>query len=219
VRSLFALFVIAAVAAAQPTATDVLTDAPPVPAKPEPVANLQQQHWVAFNLLAIQPTAARVQVKVWDRPQNSLWIEAFGGAAIASGMYGFGVRMQHTASGGRNGDALFFSPGAGMHIIPNYTAYYGRYETTSWGGWSLFGNSNGATAYSYYHRKKNSLAFIALDADISWVHDFDDHFAFELGCKIGVAFKVKGDIGEDRPGLMFSDSVYPIIAFYSGFRF
>jgi hypothetical protein len=217
-RTVAVLTAFAAIATAEPpTATEVLLNAPPAePAAPATAG--QQQHWVAVNLLVLQPTVGRVQLKVWDRPQNSLWLEAFGGSSLFEVMYGFGARVQHTAAGGRNGDALFLSPGFGVHILPTYTASYGRYEQWS-GGWNLFGSGGGGRSYGYRETRQNSLAFLAADVDVSWVHDFHDHFAFELGCKLGLAFKIKGDIGEDRPSLMSGDSVYPILAIYSGFRF
>src|SRR5438874_2239000 len=37
-----------------------------------------QQHWVALNLIAGQPSVARLAVKVLPRENNSLWLEAYG---------------------------------------------------------------------------------------------------------------------------------------------
>jgi hypothetical protein len=165
-----------------------------------------QQHWVYANLGLGQPSTARVGVKVWARPQNSVWVEAFAGSAVWNAMYGFGVRMQHTAISFRNGDQLMVSPGAGIHILPNWDVYSERLYS---GGW-------------WYPDPcyRNTLYFVYGDVDISWLHDFSPHFGFELGMKLGVAGLVSGNVGENYPrGLMFGKSAYPIIGVYTGFRF
>ena len=90
-----------------------------------------QQHWVAINLGVFQPTTARIAVKVWPRPQNSVWVEAYLGSALFDFMYGFGVRMQHTARTFRNGVDIEGGEGKdvaavyGGHVI--YTGWFKGY--------------------------------------------------------------------------------------------
>ncbi len=169
-----------------------------------------QQHWVAVNLGVFQPFALRAAVKVWSRPQNSVWVEAYLGSALFDVMYGFGVRMQHTAMTFGNGDRLMLSPGIGVHILPDWdaearTRYYDPY-----------------TGYSYYRYTctRNTLYYVFGDIDISWLHDFTPHVGFEVGLKLGLAGRVSGQVGRDYPsGVMFGKDVYPIISIYSGLRF
>src|SRR5688572_1485587 len=47
-----------------------------------------QQHWFSLNFALGQPSIGRVGVKVLDRENNSLWLEAYGGSALYDGMYG-----------------------------------------------------------------------------------------------------------------------------------
>ena len=97
---------------------------------------LGQQHWVSVNLGIFQPFVGRVGVKVWSRPNNSVWLEAYGGSVLFDAMYGFGIRMQHTVHDFGSSDHLMLSPGIGVHIIPSwyavekhrgYDPYYGNY--------------------------------------------------------------------------------------------
>jgi len=184
-----------------PIATGVPSRRVPVRDRPpEP----GQQHWVSLNLGVGQPSTGRIGVKVWSRPQNSLWVEAFAGSVLWNGMYGFGVRMQHNALNFRNGDQLMISPGVGVHILPSWEAY----EHNIW----HWGENN---TYS------NTLHAVYGDVDVSWLHDFSPHFGFELGMKVGVAGLVSGQVGSYYPrSLMFSGkSAYPIIGVYTGFRY
>lgn len=198
----------------QPTAPPVPTGLPeryeatPLPEPPPAAAG--QQHWVALNLSILQPMVGRVQLKVWPRPNNSIWLEAYGGSELFDVMYGFGVRMMHTAKVGRHGDVLMTSPGIGLHIIPNWSV--SGYDSRPLPG-SIYG-------YSGYYERNNPLYYIAGDIDISWLHDFGDHCGFELGVKIGLAGRVGGTVGNDYPNVvMFGRDFFPIFNFYSGLRF
>jgi hypothetical protein len=167
-----------------------------------------QQHWVSLNAGVFQPTTVRAAFKVWPQPQNSVWLEAYAGSALVHVMYGFGVRVQHTACTFRNGDQLMIGPGVGVHILPNWDVY-ARTPHNGW-GW----------VYVPDPYRSNTLYYVAGDIDISWLHDFGPHFGFELGVKFGLAGRVAGDVGKNYPrSLMFGKDVYPIVAFYSGFRF
>lgn len=167
---------------------------------------LGQQHWVSFNLGILQPFTGRVGVKVWSRPNNSLWLEAYGGSVLFDGMYGFGVRIQHTVRDFGAKDHLMVSPGLGVHIVPRWGAYETRYD-------SSFG-------YSYSNYSYNALYYLAGDIDISWLHDFSPHFGFEFGIKVGIAGRLSGNVGHDYPsGIMWGKDLYPILSIYSGFRF
>lgn len=185
-------------------ATDVLTGVA------TPKARSGQQHWVSVNWSAPQPFAGRVGVKVWDRPNGSLWLEAYGGSALFDWMYGFGARMQFTVKEFGSGDQLMVSPGFGAHVLPQWQAETSRYYTS---GYYSFG-------YYTSDYKRNNLYFLAADVDISWLHDFSPHFGYEIGLKLGLAFRVAGDVGDSYPGfVMFGRNLYPVISVYSGFRF
>jgi hypothetical protein len=162
-----------------------------------------QQHWVSVNLCVLQPFVGRIAVKVWPRANNSLWVEAYAGSVLFDLMYGFGVRVQHTALEFGRGDRLMVSPGVGVHIIPQWSVH--QHHARSW-----------EPNYPY----RNSLTFLYGDVDISWLHDFAPHFGFELGMKLGLAGRISGEVGRRYPrSFMFGSNVYPILAFYSGFRF
>jgi hypothetical protein len=165
-----------------------------------------QQHWVSFNLGILQPFTGRVGVKVWPRPNNSLWLEAYGGSALFDAMYGFGVRVQHTARDFGPNDHLMVSPGLGLHVIPRWYTETKRYDP-------YYG-------YSVYDQSYNTLYYLAGDIDISWLHDFSPHFGFEFGIKVGIAGRLGGTVGRNYPrGVMWGKDLYPILSVYSGFRF
>ena len=208
-------------ASAPPSALPITAGQPPVPPVADgvpvrvvgvmdaPESRGGQQHWLALNLALGQPSVGRVAVKVFDRENNSLWLEAYGGSALFDGMYGFGARLQHTAWSLGNGDNFFISPGLGVHILPDW---YSTNETLHFNnrrGYWVTGSGRFTTLY-----------FLAGDVDFSWLHDFSPRFGFELGLKLGIAARVGGDIGRDYPdGVMWGRSLYPIAALYTGFRF
>ena len=194
--------VLAPPARAGAAAADVLTATPGG-------ARGGQQHWVSLNLGSLQPTSARLGLKVWDRANGSLWLEVYGGSALVEWMYGFGARMQFTLKEFAGGDQVMVAPGVGAHILPHWSAARRRYHGDPfWGG--------GYYADEY---ARNSLYFLAADVDISWLHDFSPHFGFELGVKLGLAGRVGGEVGRYYPrGLMFGKDVYPVISFFLGFR-
>lgn len=185
---------------------DVLT------AAPSPVARGGQQHWVSLNLSSLQPTTGRLGVKVWDRPNGSLWLEVYGGSVLVDAMYGFGARMQFTLKEFAGGDQVMVAPGLGAHIVPHWRATTRRWphpnEDHYWG------------YYGYVEEyRSNSLSFLVGDVDISWLHDFSPHFGFELGVKLGLAGRVGGEVGRSYPrGLMFGRDFYPVVSFFLGFR-
>ena len=174
-----------------------------------PPSTLGQQHRVSINLGIFQPFTGRIGVKVWSRPNNSVWLEAYGGSVLFEAMYGFGVRMQHTAREFGDRDRLMVSPGLGVHIVPSWSAYEKRYHHDPFGG-----------SYPYSDHQFNSLYYLAGDVDISWLHDFSPYFGYELGIKLGIAGRLSGRVGDDYPsGLMWGKNLYPILSLYSGFRF
>jgi len=205
-----------------PAPLPITAGPPPVPPVPDgvPVRVIEvvdlppqlpdgQQHWASVNLIGGQPSAVRVGVRVWPRANNSVWLEAYSGSALFDAMYGFGVRVQHTAWTFGNGDSVLISPGLGVHILPDWyasdpTLHYSHrrgYWTSSYGHWS-------------------SLTYLAGDVDISWLHDFSPHFGFELGAKVGLAGRLSGDVGDCYPrNLMWGRNLYPILAVYTGLRF
>jgi hypothetical protein len=208
-------------AAPPPEALPITAGQPPAPPVPDglpsrfvaaldaPLLAGGQQHWLALNFALGQPSIGRVAVKVWDRPNNSLWLEAYGGSALFNGMYGFGARVQHSAFNLGNGDNFFISPGLGVHILPewydvNEVAHFNRRH-----GYWYTGNARYTT-----------LSYLAGDVDFSWLHDFSPRFGFELGLKVGIAGRLSGAVGDDYPsGVMWGRNFYPIVAMYSGIRF
>jgi hypothetical protein len=168
-----------------------------------------QQHWVSMSLGVFQPFAARIGVKVWPRPQNSVWLEAYAGSVLFEVMYGFGVRVQRTAweSGNKR---LMVAPGFGVHVVPSWLVESRTYYTDPVYGYS----------YYDYSSHRNALYWVFGDVDVSWLYDFDPHFGFEFGVKLGLAGLVGGKVGRRYPEfVMFGKSVYPIFSIYSGFRF
>lgn len=165
-----------------------------------------QQHWVALNLALGQPSVGRVAVKVLPRENDSLWIEAYGGSALFEIMYGFGVRLQHTALTLGNGDSFLISPGLGVQILPEW------YTTSGWRSSRL--------RYYQDERNRNVLCYLAGDIDFSWLHDFSPRFGYELGLKLGIAGRISGSVGDHYPrGAMWGRDLYPIAALYTGLRF
>jgi hypothetical protein len=175
---------------------------------PAPAVAPGQQHWVAVNLSVLQPSLGRVQVKVWPRPNNSVWAEVYGGSVLFDGMYGFGARVQHSAWCPGNADVVMVSPGLGLHIVPHWYSTDHRAYVDQYGYW--VGQDSQYT----------TLYFLAGDVDVSWLHDFSPRFGFELGLKVGLAGRLAGRVGDDYPsGLMWGRNVYPIFSLYSGLRF
>lgn len=173
---------------------------------PEPPTG--QQHWASVNLIGGQPSAVRVGVKVWPRANNSVWLEAYSGSALYDAMYGFGVRIQHTAWTFGNGDSVLISPGFGVHILPD------------WYAWDHTLHSDRRGYRSGWSGHWSSLTYLAGDVDVSWLHDFGPHLGFELGMKFGLAGRVGGDVGDCYPrSVMWGRNLYPIVAVYSGLRF
>jgi len=166
-----------------------------------------QQHWVAVNLIAGQPFAARVMVKVLPRENDSIWVEAYGGSALFDGMYGFGVRLQHTVWANDRGSRIMVAPGLGVHVMPDWW-YYDQGPPRRRGG------------YFYDYAGRNPLVYAFGDVDVSWLYDFTPHVGFELGVKVGLAGRLSGRVGADYPrDVMWGKDLYPILAVYSGLRF
>jgi hypothetical protein len=180
-------------------------------ADPEPPKTqaLGQQHWVSLNLSVLQPLVARLGVKVFPRPNNSIWLETYIGSELFDFMYGFGVRVQHTSYTNDRCDALMVSPGLGLHVLPNwYASGHARH--------SGYGEEYDPYRPNFY----NSLYYLALDVDVSWLHDFGPHFGYEIGMKVGLAGRVGGTVGSHfTRSVMFGKDVFPILNFYSGLRF
>src|SRR5438552_2961299 len=116
-----------------------------------------QQHWVALNLVGGQPSVGRIEVKVWPRDNDSLWLEAYGGSALYDGMYGFGARVHHTCWTFEYGDSLSISPGLGVQVLPDWYTYD---ETLH------YSRRHGYWVSGYAHW--SSLTFLAGDVDFSW---------------------------------------------------
>lgn len=170
----------------------------PLEELPPPPRAEGQQHWVSLNLSVLQPFAGRLGVKVWSRPNNSVWLEVSLGSVLFDFMVGLGVRVQHTKRAFGSGDRLMVSPGLGVHVLPSYSSGRGF----------LGGPSH-----------DSGVTFLVADVDLSWLHDFGPHFGFEMGVKLGLGLKVAGQTGRYPRGVMFGRDLYPILALYSGFRF
>jgi hypothetical protein len=173
---------------------------PPIPVAEPRCESPGQQHWVLLNLSIFQPMIGRVGVKVWPRPNDSVWVEAYAGSVLFELMYGFGVRVQHTARTNTRGDALMIAPGLGVHIVPYWDRFHNWRPTDP--------------------QSRGGLHFLAADVDISWLHDFTPHCGYEIGVKLGLGVRVAGTTGSDYPSaVMFGPDVYPILNVYSGLRF
>jgi hypothetical protein len=151
-----------------------------------------QQHLIGINLSIFQPTELRLQVAVSHQPTCTWLVEVFAGSELFDLMAGGGVRLQFTRDGNSRGDAFLLSPGLGIHVVPHSESTAGSRLTET---------------------------FAAADVDLSWVHDFSEHFGYELGLKLGIAGRLAGD--GDRPFTFttFNKDFFPILNIYSGFRF
>ncbi|MBY0230009.1 MAG: hypothetical protein K2W96_12065 [Gemmataceae bacterium] len=200
-RLCLVLALLPATAAAQRPAFD------PAVATPDD-APVGQQHWVAVHLSLFQPTQLRVQATVARGERASLAVEAFGGSELVEFMYGFGGRLLWTALHDGVDDALMVSPGLGVHFLPEKGR---RFEYALWDG------------LVYRNSPRTPRTYLAADVDISWVHQFAPHFAWEMGLKLGLAAKVGGEWGKDRipvqRSLMFGKDLYPLANVFWGFRF
>lgn len=198
--------VLAAPASRTAAPSDVLT------APITPVARGGQQHWVSLGLTTLQPFTARLGVKVWDRPNGSLWLEAYGGSELFEWMYGFGARAQYTVKEFAGGDQMLVSPGVGVHILPSQRTLERR--EYYYDGYYYYGT------HDVY--KRTTASFLAVDVDISWLHDFSPHFGVEFGFKLGLAFRLSGRVDDNFdffPNTMFNSNFYPLVSFFYGVRF
>ncbi len=108
-------------------------------------------------------------------------------------MAGGGGRVQFTTWTDNCDDAILISPGLGLHCFPR-------------------------TGAGFFSGRATTRVYAAADVDISWLHDFSPHFGYELGLKLGLGVRLSGD-WDDPPGTMFTESAFPIVSVFSGFRF
>lgn len=210
VLSVLALAFTSAALAQQPDAGPLVTPAYPTeltPAADAPLA-VGQQHWVGIYLSLFQPTVGTVQVTLFRRGDVSFAAEIYGGSELVELMYGGGARAIWTAASNHRSDALLIKPGLGLHVFPE--SRDGMAIASWWG------------PERWLADRKTSRTYLALDAEFSWLHDFSDHFAWEMGVKVGVAGRITGQWGNRhyRPtGLTFGTDAFPIANLFWGFRF
>ncbi|MGK5085160.1 hypothetical protein WDW37_17875 [Bdellovibrionota bacterium FG-1] len=141
-----------------------------------------ENNWVGLDLMIGLPTGLRAQFFPYKNKLLNVALEGVYGADGLSATYGGGVRVQfRVVSGAKN--ALIISPGVDIYISPTDPGFFGHYGT-----W-------------YY---------VATDADIEWLHQFGDHWAFELGTKLGGQLQIQAD-GNVRP--------LPVVSLFTGIRY
>lgn len=141
------------------------------------------ENWVTLDLDVGLFTGIRAAILPYQDEHLIVAVEGFIGAALLSPAYGGGVRVQfRVAQSAKN--ALLVSPGLDVLVSPTDPSYFGHSGTQ---------------------------VFALANADVSWLHEFAAHFAYELGLRAGGGFWVNAT----EPG------VHPVpeIELFTGFRF
>jgi hypothetical protein len=161
-----------------------------------------QNAWVTLALQLGNFTGLRAQFIPFHGENFSVAVEGFAGASFLPEImpretFGGGVRVSFTAAADAEGnDALLVSPGVDFYFL-NGTPGRGLSEYSGYG-------------HVYY---------LATNADVSWVHQFSKHFAFELGARVGAAVAVNdGDPKRDELESL-AGQVVPELGLFTGVRF
>src|SRR5262249_6619356 len=139
---------------------------------PPPKPRVGQQHWFATHLSLLQPTTATLQLTLFRKGDVSYAAEVYAGSVLFEAMYGGGGRAIWTAADDGDADALLISPGVGVHILPAHSSSHVFYSTYTFDP-------------RVTRRDKTARAYGVFDVDISWLHEFAPHFAWEMGLKLG----------------------------------
>ena len=151
------------------------------------------QHFIDAKLLIGFPTGVRLQAAL-DRQPNRTWVaEVFAGAAVANPVYGAGGRVFFTPARGRGGDVL--------HIGPGLNFYYCVGDHSGGEGFFLASSRNGY--------------FLIPDVEIAWLHDFADHFGWEIGLDVGLGVGVWQAYGMESG----RTTPIPMLSAFTGLRF
>jgi hypothetical protein len=146
-----------------------------------------QDNWIAINIVAGSPSGVRLEAFPFTSGNFKVAIEGFVGEQRLSFAGGGGLRLQFRVVGNAR-NALYVSPGVDLYVSPPSSQYFGHYKT---------------------------LYFVASDVDVSWVHEFSDHFAYELGLKVGGSVEFNAPAYESLSGTAF----VPDLAIFTGVRF
>jgi hypothetical protein len=150
------------------------------------------QHLIDAKVLLGFPTGVRLQAAL-DRETARAWVaEAFAGYALFNQVYGVGGRLLLAPASSRGGDVLLIGPGM--------NCYY-----------SVGDHSGGERWFS----SARDGYFVIPDVEIAWLHDFANHFGWELGLDVGLGVGVWQAFGLESGRV----SPVPILSAFGGFRF
>jgi hypothetical protein len=185
---------------ASPDAPQVGCEQPPstflIPADsavaPAAAPGMGLQHVVDAKFLFGFPTGLRLQMAL-DRQETRAWMaEVFAGFELFNPTYGCGGRLLLTPATGKACDALVIGPGL------NFFYFVGDHSSGE-----------------HWFTSSHDGYFVVPDVEVAWVHDFANHFGFELGLDLGlgVAFWQGDQFQSARV------SVLPLLSAYTGFNF
>jgi hypothetical protein len=151
-------------------------------------------HFFSAQLFLGTESGIRVQF-AFERACHRTWLgEVFlGGAGTSygsSGVIGLGGRVQYALASGAWGDHLLVSPGLDL----------------------MFLGEDG----DHGHHPREAVTYLAPTVDISWLHDFDRSFGWELGVHAGIGIGLGGRDEDNEPA---GGKLTPIISVYTGVRF
>lgn len=150
------------------------------------------QHVIDAKLLLGLPTGVRFQAAL-DRQDCRAWlVEAFAGYELFNPAFGFGGRLLFIPATGSHGDALKIGPGLNF--------YYFVGDHSSGEHWF----TSGQDGY-----------FVVPNIEVAWLHDFHDHFGWELGLDLGVGLAVWQGNGVDKSRV----GVVPEVSVFTGLTF
>jgi hypothetical protein len=161
-----------------------------VPSVAAPCTGLQ--HWVDAKLLLGLPTGVLLQVAL-VRQENKTWLaEAFAGFELFNPAFGLGGRILFTPATGKSGDALVVGPGLDF----------------------IFFQGDSSRARFWFTSDRDGYFFLPT-VEVAWLHDFADHFGWELGLDLGLGVAFWASDGSDRKSV----TVLPLLSVFTGFNF
>jgi hypothetical protein len=181
-------------AAAEPPVTAAIGIPNAMDASPAGVPAHGLQHFVDAKLLLGLPTGLLLQFAV-DRQEQKTWLaEAFAGIEAFNAAFGLGGRVLYTPATGKSGDSLVLGPGL------EFIYFQGDHSTDRF----------------WFTSDRDGYFFIP-NVEVAWLHDFADHFGWELGLDlgVGVAFWSNDSMDSNRKSV----TVVPLLSVFTGFNF
>jgi hypothetical protein len=141
-----------------------------------------ESNWVSVDLDVGLFSGIRADLLPYSDEHLSVALEGFYGGALLSPAYGGGVRVQFRVVAGQS-NALLISPGLDVYLSPPDSSFLGH---------------------------SGNLVYVLANADLEWLHEFANHFGFELGARLGGGIQAGGESGV-RP--------VPDVDLFTGLRF